>query len=66
MSATTDIPRPGLGDDPDAVISQLYSLYARALRRYVERSFPDPASAEDIVQETLRKQLQEQDAITGS
>ena len=53
MSATTDIPRHGLDGDPDAVISQLYSLYAKALRRYVEQFCPDPASAEDIVQETF-------------
>jgi RNA polymerase sigma-70 factor (ECF subfamily) len=53
MSAITDIPRHGLDGDPDAVISQLYSLYARALRRYVEQFCPDPASAEDIVQETF-------------
>jgi RNA polymerase sigma-70 factor (ECF subfamily) len=53
MSAITDIPRHGLDGDPDAVISQLYSLYAKALRRYVEQFSPDPASAEDIVQETF-------------
>ena len=53
MSATTDIPRHVLDGDPDAVISQLYSLYAKALRRYVEQFCPDPASAEDIVQETF-------------
>jgi RNA polymerase sigma-70 factor, ECF subfamily len=53
MSAITDIPRHGLDGDPDAVISQLYSLYATALRRYVEQFSPDPASAEDIVQETF-------------
>ena len=53
MSAITDIPRDGLDGDPDAVISQLYSLYAKALRRYVEQYCPDPASAEDIVQETF-------------
>ena len=53
MSALTDIPRHVLDGDPDAVISQLYSLYAEALRRYVEQFCPDPASAEDIVQETF-------------
>src|SRR5690242_3171939 len=53
MPAITDIPRHGLDADPDAVISQLYSLYAKALRRYVEQFSPDPASAEDIVQETF-------------
>jgi RNA polymerase sigma-70 factor (ECF subfamily) len=53
MSAITDIPRDGLDGDPDAVISRLYSLYAKALRRYVEQYCPDPASAEDIVQETF-------------
>ncbi len=53
MSAITDIPRDGLDGEPDAVISQLYSLYAKALRRYVEQYCPDPASAEDIVQETF-------------
>jgi RNA polymerase sigma-70 factor (ECF subfamily) len=53
MSAITDTPRDGLDGDPDAVISQLYSLYAKSLRGYVEQFCPDPASAEDIVQETF-------------
>ena len=53
MAAITDVPADELGGDPDAVIRQLYSLYAKALRRYVEQYCPDPASAEDIVQETF-------------
>ena len=45
--------RDGLDGDPDAVIRQLYSHYAKALHRYVEQFCPDRASAEDIVQETF-------------
>jgi hypothetical protein len=53
MFAITDTPRDGLDGDPDAVISRLYSRYAKALHGYVEQFCPDPASAEDIVQETF-------------
>ena len=53
MFTITDTPRDGLDADPDAVISQLYSLYAKALHGYVEQFCPDPASADDIVQETF-------------
>ena len=53
MAAITDAPRDGLGGDPDAVIRELYSDYAKALRSYVEQFCPDGASADDIVQETF-------------
>jgi len=53
MAATTDASPDGPGGDPDAVIRQLYSGHARALRRYVEQFCPDRASADDIVQETF-------------
>ena len=53
MTAITDAPREGLGGDPDAVIRELYSHYAKALRGYVEQFCPDRASADDIVQETF-------------
>ena len=53
MPAITDAPRDGLRGDPDAVIRQLYSLYAKALHCYVEQFCPDWASADDIVQETF-------------
>ena len=53
MAAITDAPRDGLGGDPDAVIRELYSHYAKALLGYVEQFCPDRASADDIVQETF-------------
>jgi RNA polymerase sigma-70 factor (ECF subfamily) len=53
MTAITDAPRDGLGGDPDAVIRELYSDHAKALRCYVEQFCPDRASADDIVQETF-------------
>ena len=53
MAAITDAPRDGLGGDPDAVIRELYSHYAKALHGYVEQFCPDLASADDIVQETF-------------
>ncbi len=53
MHAITDTSQDGLDGDPDAVISRLYSLYAKALRGYVEQFCPDRASADDIVQETF-------------
>ena len=53
MAAITDTPSGGLGGDPDAVIRQLYSHYAKALHGYVEQFCPDRASADDIVQETF-------------
>jgi len=53
MAAITDVPAGELGGDPDAVIRQLYSLYAKALHGYVEQFCPDRASADDIVQETF-------------
>ena len=53
MAAITDAPRDGLGGDPDAVIRELYSHYAKALHGYVEQFCPDRASADDIVQETF-------------
>jgi RNA polymerase sigma-70 factor, ECF subfamily len=53
MATITDAPRDGLGGDPDAVIRELYSDHAKALRGYVERFCPDRTSADDIVQETF-------------
>src|SRR6202522_726368 len=53
MAATTDASPDVLGGDPDAVIRQLYSGHARALRRYVAQFCPDGSSADDIVQETF-------------
>jgi RNA polymerase sigma-70 factor, ECF subfamily len=42
-----------LPSDADAAVGELYSRHARALHEYVERLCADPASAEDIVQETF-------------
>ena len=53
MAAITDAPRDRLGGDPDTVIRELYSHYAKALHGYVEQFCPDRASADDIVQETF-------------
>src|ERR1700677_3439521 len=53
MSATTHAAGGVLPGDPDAVIRQLYSGHARALRRYVGQFCPDRASADDIVEETF-------------
>jgi RNA polymerase sigma-70 factor (ECF subfamily) len=53
MAAITDAPQDGLGGDPDAVIRELYSDYAKALHGYVERFCADRTSADDIVQETF-------------
>ena len=53
MAAITDTPSGGLAGDPDAVIRQLYSHYAKALHGYIDQFCPDRASADDIVQETF-------------
>ena len=53
MSANTKAPGGELPGDPDAAIRQLYSHYAKALHGYVEKFCPDPAIADDIVQETF-------------
>jgi RNA polymerase sigma-70 factor, ECF subfamily len=53
MTAITDAHRGQPDGDPDAVIRELYSRHAKALHAYVERFCPDPASADDIVQETF-------------
>jgi RNA polymerase sigma-70 factor, ECF subfamily len=53
MSAIPDAPRGELPPDADAVVRQLYSRHAEALRGYVQRFCPDRASADDIVQETF-------------
>jgi RNA polymerase sigma-70 factor (ECF subfamily) len=53
MAAITDVHADELRGDPDAVIRQLYSHYAKALHGYVEQFCPDRASADDIVQETF-------------
>src|SRR5689334_11104378 len=51
MLAISDTARGEPADD--AAVPQLYEHHARALRRYVERFYPDQAGAEDIVQETF-------------
>jgi len=43
----------GLPSDADAAVGELYLRHARALHDYVERLCPDPASADDIMQETF-------------
>jgi RNA polymerase sigma-70 factor (ECF subfamily) len=53
MAATANASPDELGGDPDVVIRQLYSHYAKALHGYVEQFCPDRASADDIVQETF-------------
>ena len=53
MTVIADAPRDRLGDDPDAVIRELYSHHAKALHGYVAQFCPDGASADDIVQETF-------------
>jgi len=53
MLAISDTARGEPADDADAAVPQLYEHHARALRRYVERFYPDQAGAEDIVQETF-------------
>ena len=53
MLTTGDTPRGDLPGDADAAVRQLYSQHAKALHGYVRRFCPDPASADDIVQETF-------------
>ena len=53
MTAIADASRDGLGGDPDSVLRELYSHYAKALHGYVEQFCPDHSSADDIVQETF-------------
>jgi RNA polymerase sigma-70 factor, ECF subfamily len=53
MTASADASRDGLGGDPDSVLRELYSHYAKALHGYVEQFCPDRSSADDIVQETF-------------
>jgi RNA polymerase sigma-70 factor, ECF subfamily len=56
MTAILNATRGDLADDAydaDAAVRQLYSRYAKALHRYVERFCPDLASTDDIVQETF-------------
>ena len=53
MAAITDASQDGLGGDPDTVLRELYTHYAKALHGYVEQFCPDRASADDIVQETF-------------
>ena len=48
-----DAPCGELPGDADAAIRQLYSRHAEALHGYAERFCHDPASADDIVQETF-------------
>jgi RNA polymerase sigma-70 factor, ECF subfamily len=42
-----------LPSDADAAVGELYSRHARAVHDYFARLCPDPAGAEDIVQETF-------------
>ena len=42
-----------LPSDADAAVGELFSRHARAVHDYVARLCPDPAGAEDIVQETF-------------
>jgi len=53
MATITTASRGQLPADADAAIRELYSRHAKALHGYVQRFCPDPASADDIVQETL-------------
>jgi RNA polymerase sigma-70 factor, ECF subfamily len=53
MTTIVDASRDGLGGDPDSVLRELYSHYAKALHGYVEQFCPDRSSADDIVQETF-------------
>src|ERR1700728_1691177 len=53
MTANTDAHGGKQDGDSDAVIRELYSHHAKALRRYVGQFCPDRASADDIVQETF-------------
>ena len=53
MLAISDPAGGELAGDADAAVRHLYATHAQALRRYVERFCPDPASADDIVQETF-------------
>jgi Sigma-70 region 2 len=53
MRAISDTADGELAGDADAAIRQLYARHAPALRWYAGRFCPDPASAEDIVQETF-------------
>jgi RNA polymerase sigma-70 factor (ECF subfamily) len=53
MTSIADASRDGLGSDPDSVLRELYSHYAKALHGYVEQFCPDRSSADDIVQETF-------------
>jgi len=53
MSAILDVTPGKLPRDADAAVRQLYSHHASALYGYVQRFCPDPASADDIVQETF-------------
>ena len=53
MSTLQDAVCRELPGDADATVRQLYSLHAQALHCYVVRFCPDPASADDIVQETF-------------
>jgi RNA polymerase sigma-70 factor, ECF subfamily len=51
--ALADAPCGDLPGDADAAVRRLYSQHAKALHSYVRRFCPDPASADDIVQETF-------------
>jgi RNA polymerase sigma-70 factor, ECF subfamily len=53
MSTLQDAVCRELPGGADATVRQLYSLHAQALHSYVVRFCTDPASADDIVQETF-------------
>ena len=53
MSITPDAARGDLAEDTDAALRQLYTRYAQALHKYVDRFRPGLAGADDIVQETF-------------
>jgi RNA polymerase sigma-70 factor (ECF subfamily) len=53
MTPILNAPRGELPLDADAAVRQLYSHHAGALHGYVQQFCPDPASADDIVQETF-------------
>ena len=55
MSVTPDAARGDLAADADAALRQLYSRYAQALYKYVERFRPGLAGTDDIVQETFSR-----------
>jgi Sigma-70, region 4 len=71
MAAIADAPRDGRGDDPDAVIRELYSDYpAGGTMATVARELGIPhgtaSSRLHYALDAMRKQPQEHDAIAAS